>query len=139
MVDAEDEHYGLAHSGTKSYWYGRDQTGNYDTGNRSFGGLFSPIFTLPQSSALTFWSWALTELNTNYDIRQVWLSIDGGQSWASLYTSAGDVREAWEQVTIDLDPYAANFSQISFYFDTIDPLYNNYRGWFVDDVVVAGV
>lgn len=53
------------------------------------------------------------------------------------YTSGGfDVPPAWQHISTDVSAFAGKNVQVVFTFDTRDQLYNGFRGWVVDNVVV---
>lgn len=123
------------------------------------GTLTSPSFSLngALSAILRFRSWWEIEgVNAdNYDIMQVEFSRDGGTSWTSAgrlnpadnpagrhdqsYSNNGlGVEPGWKEYLVDLSP-AINSANVKvrFAFNTSDALYNGFRGWLVDDVVVS--
>ena len=44
---------------------------------------------------------------------------------------------AWAQRVVDLTAYAGQRMQLRFYFETFDPMLNDYEGWYIDDVKVT--
>ncbi len=121
-----------------SWWCGIEGGNDYATGNRIENGLVSPQIDLTQLSFafLSFWETYVTE--GGYDYCMVDVSIDGGVSWMPLRGNglAGD-SEGWNKEVIDLTPFCGEVINIRFYFDTGDNLYNNYSGWFIDDIYVG--
>jgi hypothetical protein len=119
-----------------SMWFGNEATGNYETGDHEYGSLMtSPIF-LPSADSinLEFYHWREVEGN-GFDVSFVYISTNG-ISWDLLYISDAQI-PPWEKVQLDISKYSGNSSvQINFYFDTYDEIYNNYRGWLVDDVSI---
>lgn len=124
-------------SPTNSWWYGQESTGNYDTGAANSGYLTSPSISLAGSSNtnLSFKSWYKTEAGTSWDKKIVQISTDNGASWIDI-KQISDTPSTWNLETIDLSGYAGQTIYIRFYFNTIDNLYNNYEGWFIDDVKI---
>ncbi|MFX1312552.1 MAG: DUF4350 domain-containing protein, partial [Promethearchaeota archaeon] len=60
-----------------------------------------------------------------------------GVNWDLLYQSDSSFIAPWQHVSLDISAYTGHSSvQIMFYFDTYDELYNDYRGWLVDDIQV---
>jgi hypothetical protein len=45
---------------------------------------------------------------------------------------------AWQPVTIDLSPLAGSIVRLRFRFDTQDTGMNNFRGWYIDDIILRG-
>jgi hypothetical protein len=120
-----------------SFWYGQDATGNYDTGARTRGALTSPLFVIPERGAsLQFESREQTEDSTpGVDTRRV-LAVASG---VSIEVWASDAqRPLFEAVgPISLDAFAEQSIRLAFEFDSSDDLFNDFRGWYVDDVVVT--
>lgn len=125
-----------SHSGTKSWWYGQEATGNYSTGAANKGELVSTPFVVGSGSKLTFWSWEQTEGGTYYDKRLVYISTNNGATWTQIFQST-DNSALWHQVAVSLSAYAGSTVKIKFVFDSVDGIANTYRGWYIDDVVVG--
>ncbi|MHA1890788.1 MAG: hypothetical protein ACTSYS_07345, partial [Promethearchaeota archaeon] len=125
------------HSFNQSAWFGIEATGNFETGSRVNGSLVSMPFDLSGVSKafLEFYHWRRGE-GGNFDNSSVFISTNGGISWIMLYSSTSNV-DPWEKKIIDLTSYCGNASvKLRFYFDSVDGISNNYRGWLVDDVKV---
>lgn len=119
-----------------SWWYGQESTGNYNTGNvRNSGYLTSPPISLSAGSNLSFMSWYQTETGTAYDKKTIQISTDNGSTWTSL-KQVSDAQLTWNLETIDLAGYAEKTIKIRFYFDTVDGYYNDYKGWYIDDIKI---
>jgi hypothetical protein len=123
------------------------------------GTLTSPAFNLTGalSAILRFRSWWEIEGvdSNNFDVMQVDYSTDGGTSWTSTgklnpaddpagrhdqsYSNNGYATEPdWKEYLVDLSPAIGSSNvKIRFSFNTRDNLYNGFRGWLVDDVVVS--
>ncbi len=142
---------GLWHLNTKhpnspnhSFWYGQESTGNYDTvsnGNstRNYGYLMSREMSLlgATNPVLSFMSMSQVEPydQENYDTMWVAVSADNGNSWTNLL-KISDINVTWSLKTIRLADYAGKKIRIRFFFDTVDNSYNDYEGWYVDDVKI---
>lgn len=128
-----------AASPTHSIWYGREDTVNYDNGAANSGSAVSPTFTVPTTSpTLAFQSWYKTEdTGTSWDVKVVEISTDGGANWASVGQVSGTA-EQWVGQSYSLSAWAGQSAKLRFRFDTIDASYNNFEGWYVDDVQVTG-
>ncbi|MBI4810940.1 MAG: hypothetical protein HY800_05785, partial [Ignavibacteriales bacterium] len=130
-----------ASSKPTSWWIGIEQQMNYDNGTRINDALISPNISLLGAVPpvkLMFTENFVTELGWDYCMVDV--STDGGSSWIQLrggYGSApsGDT-EGWMITDLDLSPYVNNEILLRFYFDTGDELYNEFLGWYIDDVIV---
>jgi C1A family cysteine protease len=127
------------HSPTHSMWFGDESTGNYDSGYQEMGELTSIPIDLSGTTyaELEFYHWREGE-GGGYDVSYVYISTDG-VNWNQIYTSSQQYISPWEKISIDISAYAGYPSvQVQFYFDTLDDLYNDYRGWLVDDVAILG-
>jgi len=139
QVDQYTSPYPQSHSWSHSWWYGQDATGDYDTGAANSGDLTSPPVYVPSAGYyLRFWSWYETETHSAlWDTRQVQISADDGP-FTSVLQLAGDPMQEWiPSPAIDLSPYAGSTIQVRFAFDTVDDWYNDYGGWYVDDVSIS--
>jgi hypothetical protein len=117
-----------------AWYYGLDPSLNYDTGARTFGSLISPVYyNLASDAALSFLSWAQTEDSPSVDLRNVYISINGGASWTLLQNMSGN-ENSWIQAVIGLSAYAGHDAMFRFEFDSVDAYANDFRGWYVDDV-----
>lgn len=130
-----------ASSATHSWWPGIASQANYYNGTRINNAVISPAISLAGAVgpvALLFAENFLVEYG--WDFCMVDVSADGGATWTPLrggYGSAptGDTR-GWQVTTLNLSPYSGQTINIRFYFDTGDSNYNEFPGWFVDDVVI---
>ncbi|MBI1807285.1 MAG: immune inhibitor A, partial [Ignavibacteria bacterium] len=130
-----------AGSPTHSWWAGVENQSNYVNGTRINNALKSPSIDLTSAVAplrLLFTENYMTELGWDYCIVDV--STDGGTNWTHLrggYGSApsGD-NHGWQIAFLDLSPYAGQTIMLRFFFDTGDEKFNDFPGWFVDDVVI---
>ncbi|MFX1253244.1 MAG: S8 family serine peptidase [Promethearchaeota archaeon] len=137
LVD-DSQPYGESHSPTHSMYYGQDDTGNYDTGDRNYGTLMTPWYVLgSDAAAMTFWSWYETEESGHtWDTKDVYLVTLNG-SWIPLGYVSGDM-DVWVPFTFDISAYQGQIVRFAFMFDTFDSIANYFRGWYVDDVVIIG-
>lgn len=124
-----------SHSFSTSWAYNTGD--NYDIGD-NWGSLTSPVIDLSahSSAALTFWNWYHTEPWPSWDQRWVQIGVDG--VFTNLDQLYGDPMLEWNETTFDISSYAGKSIQIKFFFDTIDGSYNDYEGWYIDDVSVYG-
>ncbi|MFL0804998.1 MAG: S8 family serine peptidase [Agarilytica sp.] len=113
--------------------------------------------TTPFLRFRTWWEIESVNPNSNgYDLLEVQISIDDGASYETLrllnpfvdpndtdrdhkpFTTAGFNRQPlWVVEEIDLTEYAGRSVLIRFSFDTVDALYNGFRGWILDDLIVG--
>jgi hypothetical protein len=135
-----------------------------ETGGTSFGRnsgtATSPAFLVPASGdvTLTFRSWfEIESVNpSRWDLMRVLIREVGSGSFAELaklnppgdpegssltpFTSGGfDMPPVWTLESAGLNAYRGRRVEVVFSFDTVDPLYNGFRGWVVDDVTVRSV
>jgi len=128
-------------------YYGKDETGNYNTGARTYGYLTSNPFNLEGATAfkITFDYWREVEFYGagGYDQTYVQVRFLIGTTWSSWYTlwsedCAAASEKTWTTATVG--PYSvpsgATKMQIRFVFDSVDRFYNNYVGWLIDNVKV---
>ena len=136
-------------------------TSQYD----NTGELISPVINLSQYQAplsLSFKTWweieSVNPNNQGFDLMNILVSTDGGNSFKTLarLNPLADPSSAYErapipysnlgfnlapaavqQEAISLDEYAGKANvQLKFQFRTVDQLYNGFRGWMIDDVVI---
>lgn len=129
------------------------------------GALVSPWIDLsaaqgPLSLSFLTW-WEIEAVNPNdsgYDLMSIEIKDEDGSDWVTLarlnplsdpvgndnldqlpYSNRGFNRApAWlTQEPIALDAYAGKRIQIRFVFETVDPLYNGFRGWMLDDIKIT--
>ena len=128
------------------------------------GRATSPLINLlgVNNPELSFWTWwEIESENPNsagYDLMDVLISTDNGVTWAPLkrlnpfvdpndldrtpkpFSSGGFNRKpVWVNETIKLSAYAGKQVRLRFSFDTIDPYYNAFRGWMIDDLRITGL
>lgn len=101
--------------------------------------------TITSTSVLSFDYWRQVEsYNGAYDQTYVQISTDGGATWSGYlwYKDARDPSQAaWvNSGDISLAAYAGAVNALlRFTFDSVDGWYNNYAGWFIDDVGVSNL
>ncbi|HPG00036.1 MAG TPA: beta-galactosidase [Kiritimatiellia bacterium] len=127
-------------SATPSHSWAYNNGSNYNTGARNNGALLSPWIDLigAESAKLTFQSWYETEdTSTAWDRKTVSISTDG-TNWTQILQVSG-ANKVWVGQAADLSAYAGQRIRLRFFFDTIDGVYNQFRGWYVDDIRVSVV
>ena len=121
-----------------AWYYGRDKERNYDTGDANSGTITSkPIeITGADEALLSFYEWSQLQVNVRFDRTRVQVSTDG-KSWATVYESHGTDDE-WQRREVSLTDFldGSGSVQVRFWFDTITSSFNEYEGWYVDDVQV---
>jgi hypothetical protein len=132
-------------AGSHAWYYGIDAVPrNYHTGTANSGSLVSPPIDLcdAQQIQLVFSSWHQTEPNpllaNEFDVKYVEVSTDGGANWdapPAYQIKYPDIpMNAWQEISVPLDAYAGQTIRIRFRFDTIDDQYNDWEGWYVDNI-----
>jgi len=130
-----------ASSATHSWWFGIEAQSNYDNDARINNAVISPSVNLTTAVApisLLFAENYVTEQGWDYCMVDV--STDGGSNWIHLRGGYGSAptgsSDGWTITSLDLSTYAGQTISLRFYFDTGDEYFNEFPGWFVDDVVV---
>jgi len=126
------------HSPTHSWYYGQEGTNNYETGNRNWGTLTSVEVDLTSQSAasLSFNHFLSKEPFSFVDVASVLISQNGGpftEIWTQPLSTTG-----WKSVKIDLSAFDGSKIRAQFKFDTIDNQFNNFEGWYIDDISISG-
>lgn len=121
-----------------AWYYGKEDTRNYDTGGRNFGMLTSQEISLvgADDALLTFYEWSQVQTSERLDRTRVEVSTDGN-TWQTVFESHG-TDNAWRKRSVSLSSYITPTGsiQVRFQFDTVDATNNNFEGWYVDDVEV---
>ena len=114
--------------GTAAY-YGLTANCTYETGDTTVGSLMSPQYALEDGTTnitLTFCSAVVTENLAGYDDTDLYVN---GVAVSSIPES-----DNWQQIEIDLSNVSGNTIQLEWRFDSVDNLYNDYRGWHIDTI-----
>lgn len=127
---------------THAFYYGKEDTGAYNTGFTNWGTLTSELIDLSgaASPGLVFKHFLKTENTIQtpvFDKASVEISLDGGLTWATVLVK-GTTNDSWVQESIGLSGFGGTLLKIRFRFDTVDSLYNDFEGWFIDDVQILG-
>lgn len=138
-LDGADGPYPPNRTDQRGWWYGRPETGTYETGIYNAGHLTSLPVRIPAAGyALTFWYRVETESpGAQRDQRWVQISADGGP-FTDLLQLEGEPTDTWlPSPPIDLSTYAGQDVRVRLRMDTIDESRNAHAGWAVDDVSIA--
>ncbi|MCY7379510.1 MAG: hypothetical protein LH467_09270 [Gemmatimonadaceae bacterium] len=133
------------------------QDGGTSTAVRS-GTATSPALFIPNTAApvqVSFRSWFEIESvnSSGFDLMDVSVrevgsptsvliarlnpGADPGGNSRTPFTSGGfNLPPVWQQIVLDLSPYRGKQVTLEYSFNTVDLLYNGYRGWIVDDVML---
>jgi hypothetical protein len=133
------------HSAPYSLYYGQGETsaggGNYNTGKANAGQILSPIIDLGNVSgnvSLSFNYFLKTEADPTFTYDKAWVEIsrDGGDFQSLIANNGLNHQGAWTDKSQDLNAYRGSKIQLKWAFDTTDPGYNIFEGWYVDDVLI---
>lgn len=134
-------------SPANAWYYGKEETGDYDTGSRNNGYLISPTITIPaniENPSLSFQTFLETEntatssAGSSYDKASVEITSDNGSTWNHLAT-VNPTNNQWVGFHTSLPQYYTGPQiKLRFKFDTLDSSSNNFEGWYVDDFLVSG-
>ncbi len=136
------------YSGSYSLVFNDEKSHNYinrsSGASRSYGSAeFSVDLSSVSTATLEYYDWyEVEDLGyDNYDCMYVKISTDGGSTWTELRErDCGDGNQkTWTKQTIGISSYTGQVVKIRFYFDSRDEWYNNYEGWYIDDVVVTSI
>ncbi|MBN1609788.1 MAG: S8 family serine peptidase [Polyangiaceae bacterium] len=133
------------HSLPQTLYYGQDSTCDFATGTTTSGTVHSVPITLNLDAdpALTFNYFLETEGGSTYDRASALISVDGGTAvvLASSYGTGTALlvnSGSWQQATVDLGSLGTGVVQavLSFSFNSVDGILNDYAGFFADDVEI---
>ncbi|MEQ1831132.1 MAG: hypothetical protein ABL921_34620, partial [Pirellula sp.] len=141
------------HTPANGLYFGNDTTGNYELsiGNVSQSVLGRAYYSLDLTSvpvgatiSLSYNYFVQTEgqlgllgyydraiVNVSRDFSNAAFPIATVQSTQSALV---DPSNGWRNVKVDLGQFQGTTVQIAFDFDSVDALYNNYEGFYIDDV-----
>jgi len=157
-----DDTGGSPHSGSFiDEWDGNNGGGGTSSNGYNAGWAKSGPIDLTGHDELTlslqsYWEVEAVDPSIQYDAMDILISTDDvhwdrldrlnplaepvpdSGNWSKAYTSAGfDQAAVWSPSVIDISSYGGNAEVwIRLDFDTRDPLYNGFRGWIVDDMVI---
>ncbi len=135
------------HTTNTSFRLARDVTGTnlnttYDMdGQAVISWLDSPMVNAQAFGTPNLYvSWnELYFTEAEYDQCTVQLSQDGGWNWVVVRSAVSGIQSQWVHRVADISAFRnSNALQIRFLFRTLNTINNNYRGWWVDDVLVYG-
>ncbi|MBV7328953.1 hypothetical protein KFU94_11950 [Chloroflexi bacterium TSY] len=94
-----------------AWYYGQDESRNYDTGEINNGTLTSPPISLVDADdiLLTFHEWSEVQSSTRFDRTRVQVSSDG-VAWKTVFESHG-TKDEWEQRTVSLAEFVDQRAQ----------------------------
>jgi len=127
---------GTCNAGSQWAYYGQDAGCNYNTGTANQGILTAPPVVIPPAPpggtvALTFCYSLQTENSAGHDTAQVLVN-------GNVVDTVPDSATAWNTRSVNMAPFAGQTVTLAFKFNTVDAVFNNFRGWQLDNVVVSG-
>ncbi len=121
-----------------AWYYGQEPDRNYDTGDANEGKITSSVIDIAgaDDALLTFYEWSELQKNTRFDRTRVQVSTDG-TTWRTVFESHG-TEGRWAKRDVDLSEILSESGsiQVRFWFDTVDETFNEFEGWYIDDVRV---
>jgi len=142
--------------GSGYFWYADPGPADFVDGGRNFGSAIGPAFLLPAGATypvVRIRTWFEIEYDVSpfsYDFMEIYLVEDGNPSnrvflgrinGSSYFAGNGTtfgLSDPWIEFVVPIP--ASQFGKtwhIDLFFDTRDPLYNDYRGWGVDFITVV--
>ncbi|MFC1859343.1 LamG-like jellyroll fold domain-containing protein, partial [Thermodesulfobacteriota bacterium] len=134
--------------GSLYFGQGEGSTGGgtyYHVAGRTAGELVSTIpidLSIAGTVQLSFNYFLETEPGVG-DFDKAIVEIFDGAVWSTLVANDGttgslvDPTAGWQSATFSLNSYIGQTIQLKFSFDSVDDLFNDLEGWYVDDVVVT--
>jgi hypothetical protein len=126
--------------GAISWKYDVGGTNGYDNGKANSGYLTSPAISLPTTGTYYlrfYYQYETEDAEKNWDQRWLQISVDGG-AFANIYQLSDDPANFWLRApVISLAQYAGRTIRIRFYFATLDEIFNQYKGWLIDDFTIS--
>ncbi|WP_437593948.1 hypothetical protein [Sorangium sp. So ce1000] len=130
-----------ASEGARSFWYGQEETGTYDTGAANAGTLTLPVVDLTgvESPLLVVDQFVAVEGDAFYDAADILVSdVDDPTYTAVFPKSTSWTNGVFEPRIESLASFQGRRVAIAFRFDTVDPIFNDLEGWYIDNVRVVG-
>ncbi|WP_437321325.1 hypothetical protein [Sorangium sp. So ce385] len=130
-----------ASEGERSFWYGLEETGTYDTGTTNAGTLTLPVIDLTGVSSpfLVVDQFIQVEGSLYYDAANIVVTdVDDPGNVAVFPRTTSWTNGVFEPRFESLAGFADRRITIAFSFDTIDSAINELEGWYIDNVRVIG-
>ncbi|MDI6752014.1 MAG: fibronectin type III domain-containing protein [bacterium] len=116
---------------------------DYDNGAANSGWAASPQINLTGKTGnitLSLWTKWQHESYSWGDYDNMRIEVYDGSQWRRVFyndCNEGAPSSDWHEETIDITQFSQNrVIQVRFSFNTIDDLYNNYFGWYIDDLKI---
>ncbi|MFO0815773.1 MAG: S8 family serine peptidase [Gemmatales bacterium] len=129
------------HSSSHSFWYGNEDTSNYNSGSLpNCGVIVSPVIALPTMPGglnLDF-KYFLDTRGGYVDYTAPQITTNGGASWITLNSypyQYSQTPDGWKAVDpIDLSAYMGQSVQLRFILQSVTPVTGTHEGWYLDDI-----
>ena len=115
--------------GGSAAYFGLPSSCNYDNGNVVEGSLITPVISLDGyvgDLILSFCSALQTEGSNTWDLTELYIN--------NSYYASFDESYDWQQIEVKLAGVSGDTIQLEWRFDSVDGLYNEYRGWHIDGI-----
>lgn len=123
-----------ASEGAQSFWYGQEETGNYDNGAANAGTLTSPVIELGGASdpLLSFAQFIEVGDDDSFEITVT--DVDDPEN--TLFVGSGNPSSGgiFVQLEAPLSQFVGRRVQLKFEFEAPDELDNDTAGWFIDRI-----
>ncbi|MEW6102483.1 MAG: fibronectin type III domain-containing protein [bacterium] len=119
---------------------------NYNTGQTNSGWITSPNINLQgKTGNITLNLWTKWQHESypygDYDNMKIEVTNNNGATWNRIFyndCNEGPSQTNWHEETFNISSIASDkIIRIRFSFNTIDRLYNNFFGWYIDDVKIV--
>ncbi len=107
---------------------------NYDNGIQVEWSLITPSISIATTNGdivLTYCSSLVTEDLSGYDVAEVRAN--------GIVVDEPSESSAWEERVVEINNVAGDTLTIEWFFDSVDSLYNDYRGWHVDGIQISSM
>lgn len=129
-----------ASDGTHAFWYGQEETGNYNTGSSNAGTLTSPVIDLTgvQGAVLVVDEFLDVEMDP-YDRADIIVTdAEDGANSVTFPKTTGWTHGMFEPRVTSLAGFDGRRITVTFHFDTGDSVLNSTEGWYIDHVRILG-
>jgi hypothetical protein len=129
-----------ASEGTHSFWYGLESTGTYNTGTTNAGTLTSPIIDLSGAvgPVLVLDQFVNVEYDPYDTTTIIVTNVDDPTEQVVFGKDTPYTGEVFVPRVLPLNGFDGDRIQVTFAFDTVDDLYNDTEGWYLDHIRVIG-
>ncbi len=129
-----------AATGRHAFWYGREASGDYDSGGANAGTLTSPVIDLGAVTApkLAFLEHVDVESGAAVDRLRIEVIDAADPAVMVTVTKLTGFSDGFVARLVDLGDLSGRKVRIRFTFETVDASLNQTEGWFIDELRVLG-